>query len=219
MLAKGLRSWGVVQLAGHQVLVLGTGVQIPPPQLSGSFAVRSLCEHLFVEDRVAKLVDTARSHPDLLWLAGLVEGEGSFFPGSPSAPGLPVMQVAMVDVDVISRVARMLGVAVRVIRPRREEWKTIYTCRVRGAPAVAWMTALRPHLGLRRRSQVNRAIASYAPRSGRLLDDEKATVALDLLDSGATVREVADRFGVSIWCIYDLRLGRTHRHLPRRMIA
>jgi hypothetical protein len=197
----------------------GNGGANPSPPATRQLSVRRSWEHLFVEGRIAKLVDTARNHPDLLWLAGLVEGEGSFFPGSPSAPGLPVMQVAMVDVDVISRAARMLGVTVRTIRPRREAWKTIYTCRIRGAPAVAWMTALRPHLGLRRRSQVKRAIASYAPRSGRLLDDEKATLALEKLASGATVRNVADRFGVSIWCIYDLRLGRTHRHLPRHMIA
>jgi hypothetical protein len=29
------------------------------------------------------------------------------------------------------------------------------------------------------------------------------------------VRRVAERFGASIWCIYDLRLGRTHTHLER----
>jgi hypothetical protein len=42
---------------------------------------------MFVEPRIAKLLEKARNHPDLPWLAGLVEGEGSFFPGSPSAPG------------------------------------------------------------------------------------------------------------------------------------
>jgi hypothetical protein len=29
------------------------------------------------------------------------------------------------------------------------------------------------------------------------------------------VREVARRYGVSVWCIYDLRSGRTHKHLAR----
>jgi hypothetical protein len=196
-------------------LVLGTGVQIPPPQFRPAFGVRTLWEHVFVKARAAHLLDEARNHPDLPWLAGLIEGEGSLFPGSPSAPGLPVMQVAMVDVDVMSRVARMLGVKIMVVRPRKAGWRTSYTCRIRGAPAVAWMTALRPHLGLRRRSQVDRAVASYAPRSNRLLDDDSATSALEMLASGNSVRAVADRFGVSVWCIYDLRLGRTHRHLRR----
>jgi hypothetical protein len=28
-----------------------------------------------------------------------------------------------------------------------------------------------------------------------------------------TVKQVAKRFEVSIWCIYDLRLGRTHKRI------
>jgi hypothetical protein len=37
--------------------------------------------------------------------------------------------------------------------------------------------------------------------------------AREALSAGDTVRAVAERFGVSVWCIYDLRLGRTFRHL------
>jgi len=33
------------------------------------------------------------------------------------------------------------------------------------------------------------------------------------LAAGDTVKAVADRFGATIWCIYDLRLGRTFKHL------
>jgi hypothetical protein len=47
------------------------------------------------------------------------------------------------------------------------------------------------------------------------LDDEKATEALARLAKGESVRQVAERFGTSIWCIYDLRLGRTYAHLQR----
>jgi transposase len=51
------------------------------------------------------------------------------------------------------------------------------------------------------------------------LDDVAAREALALLANKAAVREVAKRFGVSIWCIYDLRLGRTHKHLDRSVLA
>ena len=67
--------------------------------------------------------------PDLHWLAGLLEGEGTFMAGPPSAPRTPAVQLSMVD------------------------------------------------------------------------------------------RDVAERFGTSIWCIYDLRLGRTHAHLDRPKAA
>jgi hypothetical protein len=42
-----------------------------------------------------------------------------------------------------------------------------------------------------------------------------ARAALDALATGESVKAVAERFGVSVWCIYGLRLGRTFRHLPR----
>ena len=63
------------------------------------------------------------------------------------------------------------------------------------------------------------AVASYESRSRQLLDDVTAAEAIQLLGQGATVREVASRFGTSVWCIYDLRLGRTHRHLDRAALS
>ncbi len=30
-----------------------------------------------------------------------------------------------------------------------------------------------------------------------------------------SVKDVADRFGTTIWTMYDLRLGRTYKHLRR----
>ena len=74
-------------------------------------------------------------------------------------------------------------------------------------------------LGTRRQAQIDRAIASYGPDPRRLLTDERATEALARLAKGESVRQVAERFGTSIWCIYDLRLGRTHTHLARPKAA
>jgi hypothetical protein len=90
-----------------------------------------------------------------------------------------------------------------------------YQLRLVGSRAVAWMEALRPLMGQRRRSQIDRAVRSYAPRDRALLDDEMAAEAIELLVDGASVRDVAEKFGTSIWCIYDLRLGRTHKSLNR----
>ena len=70
-------------------------------------------------------------------------------------------------------------------------------------------------MGTRRREQIDRAVATYGPDPRRLLDDERAGEALVRLARGESLRQVAERFGTSIWCIYDLRLGRTHTHLSR----
>ncbi|MEA2194526.1 MAG: hypothetical protein QOG42_960 [Solirubrobacteraceae bacterium] len=77
------------------------------------------------------------------------------------------------------------------------------------------MHALQPLMGERRRAQMDRALASHDPRPVAILDDDAAQEALALLAAGRTVKEVAERFGTSVWCMYDLRLGRTHRHLAR----
>jgi hypothetical protein len=139
---------------------------------------------------------------ELHWLAGLLEGEGTFMTGPPSSPGLPVIAVNMTDV-----------------RPRNVRWRTSYQVRVNGRDAVRWMSLLKPLMGSRRQAQIDRALASYAPRPVALLTDAAARAALEALRSGDAVKVVADRFGVSIWCIYDLRLGRTFKHLDRERAA
>jgi hypothetical protein len=121
----------------------------------------------------------------------------------------------MIDRDVVDRAGSLLGVAVMVVRPRRKHWSTTYCVRVRGSRAVLWMSQLRPLMGSRRQRQIDRAIATYAPDPRRVLDDERAVQALVRLAKGESVRQVAERLGTGIWCIYDLRLGRTHRHLSR----
>ena len=152
---------------------------------------------------------------ELHWLAGLLEGEGSFLTGPPSSPRHPILALQMTDADVVERVTAMFGRKAGSWQPRDAKWQTAYIVRVTGAKAVIWMAALRPLLGRRRQTQIDRAMASYDPKPAGLLNDESAREALRLLASGESVREVAERFGASVWCIYDLRGGRTHKHLTR----
>ena len=162
-------------------------------------------------------MDDSLSLTELHWLAGLLEGEGSFMAGPPSSPGLPIIAVNMTDRDVMVRVGRIFERKVHLVRPRNVRWRTSYQVRVNGGSAVRWMTLLKPLMGSRRQAQIDRALASYAPRPVALLTDETARAALEALAGAATVKAVADRFGVSVWCIYDLRLGRTFKHLDRQL--
>jgi hypothetical protein len=152
---------------------------------------------------------------DLAWLAGLIEGEGTFLAGPPSAPRTPAVQLSMVDRDVVERAGSLLEAGVQVIRSRRQNWRTAYSVRVRGMRAVLWMKRLRPLMGARRQAQIDRALASYAPDPRRVMNEERAAAALRALGAGESVKTVAERFGTSIWSIYDLRRGRTYAHLPR----
>lgn len=198
-------------MAGLGPLEAAIPVQVRAPQLEHPTALRTC----------VRMASPPRGHPEdvstdeLHWLAGLLEGEGSFLAGPPSAPRYPLMTLQMIDEDVVGRVATMFGRKVGRWQPRNPRFQPIFIARITGAKAVSWMTALRPLMGARRQTQIDHALASYAPTPASLLDDTTACEALRLLANGSSVREVAEHFGTSVWCIYDLRLGRTHKGLPR----
>jgi hypothetical protein len=98
---------------------------------------------------------------ELFWLAGLLEGEGSFLAGSPSAPNMPQVAVQMTDEDVIEKVATMWEVSYHKTKRAKSHHKQAFTTRVRGKKAVELMVRLRPHMSARRQSQIQRALESY----------------------------------------------------------
>jgi hypothetical protein len=98
---------------------------------------------------------------DFFWLVGLLEGEGTFLAGPPTSRGQPIVRVSMTDRDVIERVGAIIDRAVVPVRVRRSHHKTPYVTCIKGAPAVALMRAVRPHMATVRGAQIDRAIASW----------------------------------------------------------
>lgn len=105
-----------------------------------------------------KVVWTCEIH----WLAGLLEGEGSFMAGPPSAPNRPRITVTMTDEDVIARIADLWDQSYFPEKPRPGR-KPTYRVALRGQRAVALMKELRPLMGERRQSQIAAALSSYTP--------------------------------------------------------
>lgn len=101
---------------------------------------------------------------DLAWLAGLLEGEGSFLAPAPSAPNRPVVVLAMTDEEVVRKAAALMGAT--YFHCRRDErnptWKPYWSVRLRGARAVQLMHLLRPYMGRRRQGQIDSALAQYS---------------------------------------------------------
>ncbi len=143
---------------------------------------------------------------DLYWLAGLLEGEGSFMKGPPSKPNAPYISLQMTDEDVVARAAALFHISYRKVRNRKPGlWKESYLVQLRGARAADLMRELHPLMGIRRKVQIDRALASHTPKVVRgQTFDEKALIEARKVMS---LRKMAKHFGVN------------HETLRRRLAA
>ncbi|MGF0319389.1 hypothetical protein [Nocardia fluminea] len=99
---------------------------------------------------------------EIAWLAGLLEGEGSFLMiRSSKVYRYPQIVVNMTDRDVIVRVAGLFGGSVYDIPRYVEGRKLSYRAQITGSGAAQWMMDLYPWLGERRRSRIDEVLAEY----------------------------------------------------------
>lgn len=104
---------------------------------------------------------------DLMWLAGLLEGEGSFMKPVPSKPKSPIISISMTDQDVMERVGKLWNVKIHRRPPGGLNHKEFWSCRIHGNPAVDLMKELFPYMGGRRKNQITRALdCDLAKRKG-----------------------------------------------------
>ena len=151
----------------------------------------------------------------LAWLAGLLEGEGSFVHGPPSAPNSPRISVQMTDEDVVRRVSTLFGLRFvsKTTAKRNPAWKTAYSVLLKGRRAVALMIRLRPLMGERRRAQIDKAVIHYTPRgtgdNKRKLTARNVRAIRKKLAAGERLLHLAVQYGVSRPTLRSLRDRKT----------
>lgn len=96
---------------------------------------------------------------ELAWLAGLLEGEGSFFTERCGGKvRYSVVEVTMTDHDVVTRAADLMGVkpAYRFAPAKQKAGhQPTWRARLRGKRAESLMHELLPLMGTRRASKIN----------------------------------------------------------------
>jgi hypothetical protein len=148
---------------------------------------------------------------DLHWLAGLLEGEGSFMPGEPSNPNAPRISLAMTDFDIVRRAADLFGIKSISTRAGKPGWQTSYSFHLKGRRAIVMMQQLYPLMGARRKTQIERALASYHPhhrslaRSG--LTEQQVLDIYRRAWQGESLRDIAADLGVSYNACSDIKRG------------
>lgn len=96
---------------------------------------------------------------DVVWLAGLLEGEGTF---DAHRAKYPRVRVGMVDRDVVGRAATLMGSRV-TLRLHTAPAQATWHAEVSGEKAVQVMEAVLPHMGSRRSG----AIATVLGQTGK----------------------------------------------------
>jgi hypothetical protein len=94
---------------------------------------------------------------ELTWLAGLLEGEGSFsIKKHKPTRYSPKIQVRMTDRDTIERASKLMG-GRRTIHtePAKDNRSECYRVQISGQPAASLMEDLFPHMGERRQRRIN----------------------------------------------------------------
>ena len=135
------------------------------PSVSPELAVKSPSGDLETDESAA-----------LAWLAGLLEGEGTFAIQRDSAHiAYPRICVTMCDRATVERAARLLDApSVSRKEPRDPAWSVSYFAGITGHQAAMWMHRLRDLMGARRRAAIDAALASYHPV--RLVDPPETCV-------------------------------------------
>ena len=188
------REIGVLYDAHYEVIRQVVNRNISPPQL----------HRISIQDHI--------SDADWSWVVGLLEAEGSFVSGPPSAPNCPAISIQMTDEDVMRRVSSLLGVKCHSFQSKKIgkngiPYKKVYLCCVRGRRAVDLMSNIKNQFGERRREQINKVISGYdfelrqkAQEKNaslkRKLSSEDIAMASQMANEGRSLRSIARHFDV-----------------------
>lgn len=101
---------------------------------------------------------------EIAWLAGLIEGDGSLQlhnNGAKPYNRLPLISVAMLDKDVIERVAKILKCNIgEYLTPKKD--KIMFTARTGKRSIVEpLIISIYPYMGFRRKEQIHKMLNWY----------------------------------------------------------
>ncbi len=116
-------------------------------------------DDLFGHDKDA--LRAATEHERLIYLAGYLEGEGSFITCSPHGRTYPLVVCETTDEDVAERIAHLLGskVDAKGVRKDRPTHKPVFRVRLAYSKARDLMESIYPYMGVRRQEAIRKALA------------------------------------------------------------
>lgn len=105
---------------------------------------------------------------EIAWLAGLLEGDGSFqLQKNGPTTRIPRIVLSMLDFDVVERISKIFGS--NITKDKTPKGKTMFkTAIARTLVVEPLLKELYPHMGLRRKEQINKMLNWYNIRRNDL---------------------------------------------------
>jgi hypothetical protein len=147
----------------------------------------------------------------LAWLAGLLDGEGTFLRPPPSSPNCPIVACRMTDRDVVDRVAVCFGTKVLAIDKGR--YRTEYAATIKGSRAIEFMADVRPLMSDRRRQAIDTGKRAYVPPL-RKLSFELAEEIRRRFAEGDSISSLAHIYEVKPQTIRPILRGEIYASAP-----
>lgn len=131
---------------------------------------------------------------DIYWIAGILEGEGSFSNESNS----PRIRLKMTDRDIVNRARLILNsdVEIKTI-PETYPNKETYYITITGNIAVQWMYTLYPILGIRRRLRIKGIVESWKNSTQRVSGSNRCAKGHRLEEYGRDYYIIIGRSGTA----------------------
>lgn len=139
---------------------------------------------------------------EISWLAGLLEGEGSFLPQKEGHS--VVISLQMTDEDVVSKVATMFEISYCQPKKQKEHHKQSYKLSLRGSKALEVMKLVKPYMGKRRSEKIQECIESYCLKTNRKINIDDYNSVYNMYKEGIKPDDIGKKFGITKWRVYQI---------------
>jgi hypothetical protein len=120
-----------------------------------------------ISDGIDLSWEAADGQSRVAWLAGVLEGEGSFLAARSGGYSYPQIQMTMCDRYVLDRAMTLMPssriYAITDKRAVERGWSEAWMVRVNGPPAALLMRSVLRWMGSRRASAISRALSAWRP--------------------------------------------------------
>jgi hypothetical protein len=138
-----------------------------------------------------------QSEKEIIWTAGLLEGEGSF--RNKTHGHVPIVECEMTDKDVIEKLQEIWGGKIYFYPARKSHYKDTWTWHISGEDAAQIMNTILPFMFERRSSKMQTVLFNWQKRKDTISSNEQngLKAAEEYLLSSLSLRQVAKKYSIS----------------------